>query len=341
MRYISYRSKLRLRAVLIGALVAFVVLTALGIGVFIYLERYIIYTPQGARLDLGLGVEAPLQIEFDVEHPAPVPGATLTEASGQDEVQSLTQLKGWYADVSMLTAPEQILEAVGTPEEPVAVLLDVRSAFGNFYYPSKTVGAETSSVVDAAAVGGLIARLAANGRIYLVAWLPAFQDSTFALADQSCGLSLSGGALWMDSEGAYWLDPADDRTVSHIEEVVQELAGLGFDEVVLGGFRFPESGSIVYEGDRQEALREAARRLQADLADGRIALSLETTDPTLASFAARIYFRNADGAEVPTLASDFAGAYEPLAEHLVFLTGSMDTRFEAYGLLKPALGEEP
>ncbi len=340
MRYISYRSKLRLRATLIGMLIVLLTLAALAAGIFIYLERYIVYTPEGARLVFEDGGGTLLETEFDVEGLSLVPGARLAEAEEPNEVQSITRLEGWYIDSEALADPAAIRSALSNLESPKALLMDVRSIYGNFYYPTAMEGAETSSLVDPEAVGALIHELAGNGKIYLIARLPAFRDSAFALANQSCGLSLSGGALWMDSDGAYWLNPADDQVIAHIEDAIRELSGLGFDEVVLDDFYFPQSGSILYHEDRGGAVLEAARRLQANMAKAHVKLSIASRDSALAPYAARIYIQENDGAQVPSLASAFAEADTPLSERLVFLTDSRDTRFQEYGCLKPLLNTQ-
>lgn len=344
MRYISYRSKLRLRAALIGLAIALVLLAAAAVGVFIYLHRYIVYTPDGARLDLDGGLRSALETDFDVEAsksaPAPVPGATLAEGSELEEpAKTLEQINGWYADGAMLAAPSRIREAVSGLTEPAAVCVDVRSIYGNFYYSSAIAGAQTSSSVDPPAVDDLLRDLASTPEVYLIAWLPAFRDSSWALAELDCALSLRSGALWMDSEGCYWLDPSDDQVIARLESIIQELESLGFDEVVLSDFAFPDDPAIVFEGDRSQALLDAAQKLRENLDQSEdIKLSFSTRDSALAPYADRFYYRDLDGAEIPALTDALEGAFPDLHNCLVFLTDSRDTRFESFGRLKPAYG---
>ena len=80
-----------------------------------------------------------------------------------------------------------------------AVLLQLKSTFGNFYYSSSIDGAELADV-DTAAVDSLIDWLSQHG-YYLIAEVPAFCDTAFALANSAAALPLSSGALWMDSNG--------------------------------------------------------------------------------------------------------------------------------------------
>lgn len=335
MRYLSYRSRVRLRNALIGGLIAVLTLTVLGVCGFLYMERYIVYTPEGARLDFSSGSKSLPDASFDVEKPMLIPGADIVEDSGPVEPQTITRIEGYYADAEMLSNTGAVRAALQNISTPAAVLLDVRSIYGNFYYTSAVEGAQTSNAVDPSAVSELIRELAGNETIYLIAWLPAFRDPAFALAHQSCGISLPSGALWMDSAGCYWLDPSDDQVIAYLELVSRELHSLGFDEVVFDDFRVPDGAVACYGGDAAADVTEAARRLQANL-DG-IEVSFATENAALAPYAAHIYFKEPDGSQVPGFAALFAGAYTPLSEHLVFLTASRDTRFEEYCVLKPII----
>lgn len=336
MRYLSYRSRVRLRNGLIGGLIAVLTLAVLGVCGFLYMARYIVYTPEGARLDFSSGGDSLPDLSFQPEKPLLIPGADIVEDSGPKEPQTITRIEGYYADAEMLANTGEIRAALRNISAPAAVLLDVRSIYGNFYYTSAVEGVQTSSAVDPSAVSELIRELAGNETIYLIAWLPAFRDPAYALTHQSCGLSLPSGALWMDSAGCYWLNPADDQVIAYLELVARELHSLGFDEVVFDDFCVPDGAAVYYKGDPAADVTEAARRLQANL-DG-IEVSFATEDAALAPYASHIYFKEVDGAQVSGLAALFTGAFTPLSEHLVFLTSSRDTRFEEYCVLKPVIG---
>lgn len=335
MRYLSYRSRIRLRNGLIGGLIAILTLGVLGVCGFFYLERYIVYTPEGAHLDFSSGGDSPPNPTFQAEKPRPIPGADLVPDTGPEESQTLTRLTGYYADGEALANPDAVRSALENLSAPTAVMLDVRSIYGNFYYTSALEGAPTSTAVNPTAVGELIQELAGNEMIYLIARLPAFRDPVFALANQSCGISLPSGALWMDSAGCYWLDPADDQVIAYLEQLARELYGLGFDEVAFDDFFVPDGAVVYYKGGTAANVTEAARRLQANL-DG-VKISFVTQNANLAPYAAHIYFKESDGAEVSGLVSLFAETETDtsLSEFLVFLTSSRDTRFEEYGVLKP------
>lgn len=336
MAYIPYRTRVRLRKLGMALAIAAVLLLLTAIGLVIYLQRYLVYSGDGVRLEFS-----PSTAQTDTAHKLePLPDAQIVvDTSPQSDTQAMSRLSGIYVTADMLGDTDAILDAVSQSEGQVAVLLDVKSIYGNFYYNSSLSGAETSSSVDAAAVDQLITDLNSNGRVYLIARLPAFRDSAYALAHQSSGLPLDNGALWMDSDSCYWLDPADQQVLSYLQDILRELEGLGFDEVVFSDFTFPTSENISYDGDRVAAVLDAAQRLRSN-AGGEAPLSLATTDPALAAYADRVYLTGSDGSQVQALAQTFADVYDSLEEHIVFLTDSRDTRFADYGLLRPAVTED-
>lgn len=340
MRKVSFRSKQRLRYFGIGTAIALGVLVIAAICLVVYLQRFVVYTPDGAHLDFSQRGGAPGNPDFDVEPSlSPLPSAPIElEDPNAEETPTITRLTGYYVTVEMLANPESVLQALTQESGPVAVLLDVRSIYGNYYYPSGLVGAETSSLVNASAVQTLIEQLAQRPNIHLAARFPAFRDSAYAMNNHACGLAISGGALWLDGDNCYWLDPTDTQTLSHIEQVVRELAEMGVDEVVLDDFIFPESAYIVFDGDRTEAVLDAAKRLAANLADVDVTLSVTSPEPDLAEYFRRVYISDSDGSQVQDLAKSLEVDFTPLEDRLVFCTDSRDTRFAQYGLLRPAAG---
>lgn len=345
MRYFSYRNKMRLRTLLITSLWVLAGLCAVAIGIFLYLQRYVVYTPDGAHLDFSLrpGYQAPddspANPSFVVEQTEASSGSdvVIQEETQEDGSVSMTRISGFYVTGAMLAQPDAVADVLSALTEPTAVMVDVKSIYGNFYYPSAVSGAEASTLVDPAAVQKLFETLNKNENLYLIACLPAFRDSAFALSNQECGLPLSSGALWMDSESCYWLDPSNDKVLSYLESLVLELQSMGFDEAALDDFYLPDSANIAFDGDRSGVIVDAAKKLSENLDGEEIRLSLYGTDPALAPYAARLYVKETDGAKVQSIAEAFSAAYTPLEDHLVFVTDSRDTRFSKYGVLMPAI----
>ena len=181
-----------------------------------------------------------------------------------------------------------------------AVLLQLKSTFGNFYYSSSIDGAELADV-DTAAVDSLIDWLSQHG-YYLIAEVPAFCDTAFALANSAAALPLSSGALWMDSNGCYWLDPASETVMIYLKQIARELSSRGFREVVFSDFRFPASNSISYHSEKSgaELTQDAAQELTTFFSGSNLMISFETDDTAFPAdvCTGRLYIRDVDGSKI-------------------------------------------
>lgn len=337
MRIFSYRNKLRLRRLLLVlGIAAGLILVFCGIR-FIYLQRYLVFTDTGVVLDYQQELTSqntahtPLNPDdFPIEY------AGLQEnQSVSGEEQPLGVLSGCYITTAMLQDLDAVTAALADMETPKAVLLDMKSIYGNFYYASSLASANTASV-DIAAIEALIRQLDSAGA-YLIARVPSFSDNNFALANQSCGLPLSSGALWMDSNGCYWLDPQDPAVQDYLVAIASELMDLGFDEVVFDQFVMPDSENIVYEGDRAEAIAASAQSICDMLTDEPIRISFGSSAAAVAQVSDRVYISNDDGAAVEGIVESFSEAVSDPAAQIVFCTASRDTRFDGYSLLRPLI----
>lgn len=337
MRIFSYRNKLRLRrAAAVLGIVAGVILAFCAIR-FIYLQRYLVFTDSGVVFDYAQELtsqdleQTPLNPEdFPIEY------AGLEESQAvSGEEQPLEVLTGYYITTAMLQDLDTVTAALAEADAPKAVLFDMKSIYGNFYYASSLASANTASV-DIAAIEALIRQLD-SAKTYLIARVPSFSDNNFALANQSCGLPLSSGALWMDSNGCYWLDPQDPAVQDYLVAIASELLDLGFDEVVFDQFVMPDSDNIVYDGDRAEAVAASAQAIHDMLADDPIRISFGTASAGVAAAADRVYVSNDNGAAVEGIVEGFSASLSDPAAQLVFCTASRDTRFDGYSLLRPLI----
>ena len=255
---LSYRTRRRLQTLGIVALVLVLVAVAVWLVWLLWLDRYVIYTRSAASIDFNKPAgQIAGQIAVPPEDNGTVPIYYNDGSAAVNTSTELKQMLGFYADGAALrndlagvTAQIKSLPA-GTP-----VMLDLKNISGYFYYSTK-VGM-TSSEVDIAAMDQLISYLRSSN-LYTIARIPALRDYNYGLNNVPCGLFLpSGIGLWMDDDGAYWLDPANAGTQNYLIQIISELKTLGFDEVVLSEFRFPISDGYTYDGDKTEALNSAA-----------------------------------------------------------------------------------
>ena len=268
MKLFTYRNRQRLKKALIVLAIA-AALLLLGLWVcFRYLERFIVYTPDRAVLVLP-GEEAPADAvptgDYDLVQ---LPNVTVETIAGQaqrpaaaedipqiDASAKAVAISGYYVTQEDLADPAGVLAAISADADCTTVVMEVKNCYGSYFYSSGLEGASTLSSLDTAAIDSLIASLSAKYR--LVAVCPAFCDSTYALDHQPEGLPISGGALWMDWDGYYWLDPASETVQRHLIDLCSDLTDRGFDEVAFSHFTFPSSQNIVYSGNRDTAIAEA------------------------------------------------------------------------------------
>lgn len=344
MRIFSYRNKRRAKLTL-GILAAVLLLLfLLCLFRFIYLQRFLVYTPDGVQLDYTQNLQSDRTPAEELD-PAAFPVEILAAEDGMavssQAMEELRQLSGFYVTTSMLQDVSAVREALDAQEHISALMLDMKSIFGNFYYASTIPGAVQSSA-DIPAIASLLETLTAQENLYLIARIPAFSDNNFALANQAYGLPLSSGALWMDSNGCYWLDPMEEEVQSYLVSIAMELSNLGFDEVVFEDFRVPDSSSIVYnrEVSRDEAAAEAAKAICAALSSYPIRVSFGSAAALVAESADRIYLQASDGSAAAGLVAGYEDSLEDTSTQVVFLTASRDTRFESYGILRPLIEDD-
>lgn len=330
----SYRTRQLLRK-LLNALLVIVLLLAIALVFFsIWLRRFVVYTPNGAKLDFSI-------ISQDLPSQAPTPPDKLDisiefaeEGTFPPEKPvEIQRLSGYYVEPDMLkndipglrTKLEQL--PAGT-----AVLLDLKSYWGYFFY-STNLGPSSDSYI-LAEVDALIADLAQSD-LYLIARLPALRDYEFAKNNTSCGLPTKKGYLWTDENGCYWLDPTDDGTLTHLIQIAKELRALGFDEVVFQNFYVPDSTKIVFNAERKEAIEAAAETLVTACATDSFTVSFMgyTVDLRLPENNCRLYLTDIAAADVSDILTQVQIADK--ARNVVFLALTNDTRYDVCGVLRP------
>lgn len=334
MKLFSYHTKMRLRKALRILGILCLIGLVLWICWLIWLQRYVVFTRDGVTFDFD---RSTLHLEHKEPGPQETEATTAVEILFQDapqETQDLSPLNGVYVDTDLLQAgPDTLAGQLSALEPGTAVLLDVKSKFGNFYYTTSLSGATQSDTVDCAAMDCLIQTLQERG-CYLIARLPAFRDSAFAQANPTAGLALSSGALWTDDEQCYWLDPASQAVTANLMQICRELQDTGFDEVVFTDFRIPDSGSIVYTAaaSKDEILRQAAQQLASCAGQGFTVSFTGSPDFPLPAGQTRLYLENVAPEQAAATAEKTSAS--DARTQVVFLTTSRDTRFDEYGVLR-------
>ena len=313
MRIFSYRNKRLLKRTLLIALAVLLGILALIVCRFIYLGRFVTYDNAGAHLDYEQHLTATRTPEPAVSDEDFSFDTVLDAASEEDgDTAQTAKLTGYYITTTMLASGvDQVRAALSQADDYNAVMVDVKSIFGSFYYSTAISGAAKATVLDIKQVDQLIAELAQQKGVTLIARVPAFSDPEYSLKHQSQALPLYNGALWTDENNCYWMNPYSNDVQGYLTSIALELANLGFDEVLFDDFYFPDSDRISWTGSvtKQEAVLDAADNLSANLLNQSIRLDLGTSDPEVAAYASRVFIATNNASQID---SD----KETLADHL-------------------------
>lgn len=335
---ISYRTRRLLLRLCTTVLFLAVLAIVAWLCWMIWVGRFIIYTPDGAKLDFHYTATYPEGILAEPPGPMETIEIVYNEPAIEETapVVEKTSISGYYIDLEDL---QTNIAAVRTKLEQLpagtAVLLDVKNIKGFFYY-STSVGTTNAKDVNTAEMDGLFEFLA-NSDLHTIARLPAFRDWEFGLNNVPSGLPKKGGkgSLWMDDSNCYWLDPTAEGTLNYLIRITTELRSLGFDEVVYSDFRFPNTDKIVFEGSKSEAIANAAASLATACANDRFCVSFISEEPAfvLPAGNCRLYLENVEAENIPDIL-DQVQMDDPAA-HLLFFTTVNDTRFNKYCVLRP------
>ena len=331
---IPYRTRRIIRITAVVALIVVAVAAVVWLSWFTWLKRFVVYTRDGAVLDMNLSQRIP-EGQTAVQ-PEPGPTVPIYYNEGENTIttnRELSQLSGYYIDrQALIDGVDTVRQQVRQLKRGTPVMLEVKSATGNFFY-SSAVAEYRDSKIDPAMVDALMQDMETAG-VYMIALLPSLRDRQYGLNNVNDGIFDSRGAYLYRDEGAcYWLNPKRQGTLDYIVQIISELKGLGFDEVVLDYFAFPDTDHMRFDGDKAATLQETANAMAA-LATGNFAVSfVQEPGFQLPGERSRLYLKNATASEVQLLAQT-AGLENP-AVSLVFMTDIHDTRFNEFSVLRP------
>ena len=335
----TYRTRRRVQHVTTVVTAVALVFVLFWLCWVIWLERYVVYTRDGAALDFTLSdqsltgeVAVPPEADMEVD-------IYFNEGSDALDVdQGLTQLNGYYIDYDALKAGnmEEIRTDLNRLKAGTPIMIELKDGYGSFYYSSGLTGAVSSASVDVAAVDELIQYIRSKG-FYMIAKISAFRDYDFGNRNVSSGLYMKSRAgLWMDSGGCFWLDPTSANTLGWITSIVNEVREMGFNEVMLDNFRFPaETDKYIFNGNMDEAIASAATTLMANCGSDSFVVSFGAATPAfpLPDGRSRLYLTDVSAQDVAARAAQVT--FENPEARLVFLCDTNDTRFDSYCVLRP------
>ena len=332
---LSYKARNRLKRLAIILLALAVVLALVWMLWILWLDRYVVYTRDGARLDFS---HSSRELEGEtVKATEPKAPISIYFNEGENTLATggeMKQMDGYYISGDMLIKDfDGVLTMVRKLPTGTPVLLDVKDVNGRFFYSSGL--GPNHSKIDPVRVDALIRELCSDD-LYVIARFPAFREYHFAVENVNYGLASTKGAyLYMDEGRCYWLNPTSNGTMTFVMQQLSQLKELGFDEVVLGDFRFPNSTQYRFSGDKTQALMTTAKLLADTYGTDYFTVSFEITDDAfvLPEGRGRIYRTGCLAEEAKTVAEQ--STVDDTAVRLVFITELLDTRFDPYSVLRP------
>ena len=334
----TYKTRRTIQRVMTVLLALALVLILFGFCWNIWVERYVVYTREGATLDFS---RSPLDTVGVIATPPKADeNVSIFFNEGSDAVElttELTALNGYYIDYNALKGSmDEIKTDLNRLKAGTPIMIELKGGYGSFYYTSKLTGAVSSASVNVAAVDELIQYIRSKG-FYMIAQISTFRDYDFGNRTVTSGLYMKSRAgLWMDSGGCFWLDPTSANTLGWITSIVNEIRDMGFNEILLDNFRFPaETDKYIFNGNMDEAIASAATTLMASCASDSFVVSFGAATPAfpLPDGRSRLYLSGVNAQDVAARASQVT--FDNPEARLVFLSDTNDTRFDSYCVLRP------
>ena len=148
-------------------------------------------------------------------------------------------------DVTTLTDEAAIRAAARQLKQQGAdyALVTLKDAAGTVYYASGVAAAAQSITENPVDAANIAAILREEG-IIPAAQLAAFTDPVSVYTDRSMGVHYDGNRLWLDNVsaakgGKAWMNPFAASAVQYVGDLIEEVQGMGYEQVVLTGVQFP------------------------------------------------------------------------------------------------------
>jgi hypothetical protein len=244
--YGSYRGRRTLNDILKIVAVILAVLVILLVGVLAFGQNYIVFTDNGIQMDLPFLQQKPEEeTPLDPGDISVVvqPAGSQEETLGDDEDQTagLATMAALELPVSALadgTAAQQLEQAGAN-----ALVLEMKNEQGQLGWVSQQSYAVRAGLNSSQAEINQLLTDWNQGEVYTVARVCCFRDNTIPYEHNDLALHATYGN-WRDEQKLRWLNPDSEAARNYLVSLCQELAQLGFDEIVLEQCAFPTQGSL-------------------------------------------------------------------------------------------------
>ncbi len=210
---------------------------------------YYVYTEGGGELSF----ENPFaqlfatQVE-EIPEPQPEPDPTPApdpepepEPDPEPEPEPFTMLA---VELSLEEALSPDLSANLATQGANAMVLDMKSDDGTLgFYTENPLIAAFPAVLDQTAEDTAALATLLEGDIYAVARISAFKDNIVG-NDVDYAILSNSGYRWTDADKVHWACPTRQAMQDYLIQCIVETAELGFDEILLDNFGYPDRGEL-------------------------------------------------------------------------------------------------
>ena len=242
------RRKFRVPLNIFLFVLAFVIIG--GVAMFYILQQYIVYDVSGVSLQLPFGREEeppavtevtpeptfePIEVEIIWENP----DFEDVDMGTWDELEPIQGRFIPLGDVMNASSLGTIVSEITGGGFYTAAVLEMKDRSGQLAWPSTAATALSFATYGTADVSEVVERLHEAGKL-AIAQISCFADNLLISRNWTVALQ-SNGAAYRDSNGVSWLDPYNQTVRTYITDLAQELAAMGFDEVILADLYHPIS----------------------------------------------------------------------------------------------------
>lgn len=242
--YSSYRGRMSKLKIALAVLLVLVILTA---GTVIYLQKYVMYDEDGRPMMMlpWQGEDAPPPSSGTTD-PLPEDPVVIVQDPVEpppEETPKTVETAAFSMPPEALTLADWEAAFAAKPETCNAVALTLKDSAGRIYFDA--AGAVSGAVKTEADTAAALAAVTGREDLYVIARLGCLHDSRAANADvEGRGLKNTGGYIFYDKKNTQWLDASKPGARDYLAGLAQELAALGFDEILLTDVSYPIEGKL-------------------------------------------------------------------------------------------------
>lgn len=264
-------------------LIAFLIILALAAFLFYGMQKYVVYTQDGLKVEFPILKEEteaedlgdPAQQELVVEE---TDTSTVSATAGYD----LDSMKAVYIDYTGISK-DHILAVADGMSKGNALVLQLKPASGQLSYKTAVREADGYQVNGSTDLSAIVKSVRnAHEDIWLVAELSCCVDSFMSQRNAVSALHTTDGDTYSDGNGG-WIDPTSSEMRSYIIDLAKELAGMGFDEILLTNVMHPSVSSDSFSymdtdaGNATEIITSYALSLARTIATSDVKVSVVGT----------------------------------------------------------------